>query len=157
AAAVTALAESLDVDLVVIGPEPPLAAGVADALRAASFPVFGPSSGAAVLEGSKAFAKEVMEPANAPTARAHASYLPAEVAAALPAVGAPHVRKADGLAAGKGVVVSDVFDAAYELASPCLDVSDPVVIEDSVDGPEVSLCVLCDGEHTLPLAPAQAS
>ncbi|HJA60832.1 phosphoribosylamine--glycine ligase [Brevibacterium sp. SMBL_HHYL_HB1] len=155
AAAVTALAESLDVDLVVIGPEAPLVAGVADALREASFPVFGPSSEAAVLEGSKAFAKEVMETANVPTARAQVSYSPDEAAAALREFGAPHVVKADGLAAGKGVVVTDDFDAAYEHASSCLDVSDRVVIEDYLDGPEVSLFVLCDGEHTLPLAPAQ--
>ncbi|WP_210604653.1 phosphoribosylamine--glycine ligase [Brevibacterium oceani] len=155
AAAVTALAESLDVDLVVIGPEAPLVAGVADALREASFPVFGPSAEAAHLEGSKAFAKEVMESANVPTARAQVAYSPDEAAAALREFGAPHVVKADGLAAGKGVVVTDDFDAALEHASSCLEVSDRVVIEDYLDGPEVSLFVLCDGAHTVPLAPAQ--
>ncbi|WP_166969881.1 phosphoribosylamine--glycine ligase [Brevibacterium atlanticum] len=155
AAAVTALAESLDVDLVVIGPEAPLVAGVADALREASFPVFGPSAEAAHLEGSKAFAKEVMESANVPTARAQVAYSPDEAAAALREFGAPHVVKADGLAAGKGVVVTDDFEAALEHASSCLEVSDRVVIEDYLDGPEVSLFVLCDGAHTVPLAPAQ--
>ena len=109
AAAVTALAETLDVDLVVIGPEAPLVAGVADALREASFPVFGPSAEAAHLEGSKAFAKEVMESANVPTARTVVAYSTDEAAAALREFGAPHVVKADGLAAGKGVVFISYF------------------------------------------------
>ncbi|MGO1361758.1 MAG: phosphoribosylamine--glycine ligase, partial [Brevibacterium aurantiacum] len=155
AAAVTALAETLDVDLVVIGPEAPLVAGVADALRESSFPVFGPSSEAAVLEGSKAFAKEIMESANVPTARAVVAYTPDEAAAALDDFGAPYVVKADGLAAGKGVVVTSDRAEALTHASSCLEVSDRVVIEDYLDGPEVSLFVLCDGQHTLPLAPAQ--
>lgn len=153
--AVTALAETLDVDLVVIGPEAPLVAGVADALRESSFPVFGPSSEAAILEGSKAFAKEVMESANVPTARAVVAYTPDEAAAALDDFGAPYVVKADGLAAGKGVVVTSERAEALTHASSCLEVSDRVVIEDYLDGPEVSLFVLCDGQHTLPLAPAQ--
>lgn len=155
AAAVTALAETLDVDLVVIGPEAPLVAGVADALREASFPVFGPSAEAAVLEGSKAFAKEVMESANVPTARTVVAYSVDEAAAALAEFGAPHVVKADGLAAGKGVVVTSDREEALAHATSCLEVSDRVVIEDYLDGPEVSLFVLCDGQHTLPLAPAQ--
>ena len=153
--AVTALAEELDVDLVVIGPEAPLVAGVADALRESSFPVFGPSSQAAVLEGSKAFAKEVMESANVPTARTVVAYTSEEAAAALDDFGAPYVVKADGLAAGKGVVVTSDRAEALAHASSCLEVSDRVVIEDYLDGPEVSLFVLCDGQHTLPLAPAQ--
>ncbi|MCF2570676.1 phosphoribosylamine--glycine ligase [Brevibacterium sp. UCMA 11754] len=153
--AVTALAETLDVDLVVIGPEAPLVAGVADALRESSFPVFGPSSEAAVLEGSKAFAKEVMESANVPTARTVVAYTSEEAAAALDDFGAPYVVKADGLAAGKGVVVTSDRAEALTHASSCLEVSDRVVIEDYLDGPEVSLFVLCDGQHTLPLAPAQ--
>ena len=153
--AVTALAETLDVDLVVIGPEAPLVAGVADALRESSFPVFGPSSEAAILEGSKAFAKEVMESANVPTARAVVAYTSDEAAAALDDFGAPYVVKADGLAAGKGVVVTSDRAEALTHASSCLEVSDRVVIEDYLDGPEVSLFVLCDGQHTLPLAPAQ--
>src|SRR5699024_7318030 len=135
----------LDVDLVVIGPEAPLVAGVADALREASFPVFGPSSEAAVLEGSKAFAKEVMETANVPTARAQVAYSPDEAAAALREFVAPQVVKADGLAAGKCGLVTDDYDAAYEHESSCLDVSVRVVIEDYHDGPEVSLLVFCDG------------
>ncbi|MGO2036790.1 MAG: phosphoribosylamine--glycine ligase [Brevibacterium sp.] len=155
AAAVTALAEILDVDLVVIGPEAPLVAGVADALREASFPVFGPSSHAAVLEGSKAFAKEIMESAGVPTARAVVAYSVDEAAATLAEFGAPHVVKADGLAAGKGVVVTSDRHEALAHATSCLEVSDRVVIEDYLDGPEVSLFVLCDGQHTLPLAPAQ--
>ena len=155
AAAVTALAETLDVDLVVIGPEAPLVAGVADALRESSFPVFGPSAEAAVLEGSKAFAKEIMESANVPTARAVVAYTSDEAAAALDDFGAPYVVKADGLAAGKGVVVTSDRAEALTHASSCLEVSDRVVIEDYLDGPEVSLFVLCDGQHTLPLAPAQ--
>ncbi|MDN5657977.1 phosphoribosylamine--glycine ligase [Brevibacterium sandarakinum] len=154
-AAVTALAETLDVDLVVIGPEAPLVAGVADALRESSFPVFGPSSEAAVLEGSKAFAKEVMESANVPTARTVVAYTPEEAAAALDDFGTPYVVKADGLAAGKGVVVTSDRAEALTHATSCLEVSDRVVIEDYLDGPEVSLFVLSDGQHTVPLAPAQ--
>ena len=155
AVAVTALAETLDVDLVVIGPEAPLVAGVADALRESSFPVFGPSAEAAVLEGSKAFAKEIMESANVPTARAVVAYTTDEAAAALDDFGAPYVVKADGLAAGKGVVVTSDRTEALTHATSSLQVSDRVVIEDYLDGPEVSLFVLCDGQHTLPLAPAQ--
>ncbi|MCT2359323.1 phosphoribosylamine--glycine ligase [Brevibacterium casei] len=155
AQAVTALAERLDVDLVVVGPEAPLVAGVADALREASFPVFGPSAEAAHLEGSKAFAKEIMEAAGVPTARTVVAYTTDEAAAAIDDFGAPYVVKADGLAAGKGVVVTTDRQAALDHAHSCLDVSDRVVIEDYLDGPEVSLFVLCDGSRTVPLAPAQ--
>ncbi|GAA1808828.1 phosphoribosylamine--glycine ligase [Brevibacterium celere] len=155
AAEVTALAERLDVDLVVVGPEAPLVAGVADALREASFPVFGPSAAAAHLEGSKAFAKEIMEAAGVPTARTVVAYTLDEAAAALDDFGAPYVVKADGLAAGKGVVVTDDRETALAHARSCLEVSDRVVIEDYLDGPEVSLFVLCDGTRTVPLAPAQ--
>ncbi|MDH5147431.1 phosphoribosylamine--glycine ligase [Brevibacterium casei] len=155
AQAVTALAERLDVDLVVVGPEAPLVAGVADALREASFPVFGPSAEAAHLEGSKAFAKEIMEAAGVPTARTVVAYTTDEAAAAIDDFGAPYVVKADGLAAGKGVVVTTDRQAALDHAHSCLEVSDRVVIEDYLDGPEVSLFVLCDGSRTVPLAPAQ--
>ena len=155
AQAVTALAERLDVDLVVVGPEAPLVAGVADALREASFPVFGPSAEAAHLEGSKAFAKEIMEAAGVPTARTVVAYTTDEAAAAIDDFGAPYVVKADGLAAGKGVVVTTDRQAALAHAHSCLEVSDRVVIEDYLDGPEVSLFVLCDGSRTVPLAPAQ--
>ncbi|MYM18823.1 phosphoribosylamine--glycine ligase [Brevibacterium sp. 5221] len=154
-AAVVDLAEELDADLVVVGPEAPLVAGVADALRQASFPVFGPGQEAATLEGSKAFAKEVMAAAGVPTAAAVPAATEGEARAALERFGAPYVVKADGLAAGKGVVVTDDFDAALAHATSCLAVSDRVVIEDYLDGPEVSLFVLCDGTTALPLEPAQ--
>jgi phosphoribosylamine--glycine ligase len=153
--ACVALARQLDVSLVVIGPEAPLVAGVADALREASFPVFGPGQEAAVLEGSKAYAKEVMKAAGVPTAAAVAATTPAEARAALERFGAPHVVKADGLAAGKGVVVTDDIAAAQAHAESCLSASDRVVIEEYLDGPEVSLFVVCDGTTAVPLSPAQ--
>ncbi|WGW12432.1 phosphoribosylamine--glycine ligase [Saxibacter everestensis] len=153
--AVVALAEELDIDLVVIGPEAPLVTGEADDLREASFAVFGPGADAAQLEGSKAFAKEVMSAAEIPTAMAHVATTIDEAADALDAFGAPHVVKADGLAAGKGVVVTDDRAAALAHAKACLEVSDRVVIEDYLDGPEVSLFVICDGSTAVPLAPAQ--
>ena len=144
-------------DLVVVGPEAPLVAGVADAVRAAAVPCFGPSAEAARLEGSKAFAKEIMAAAGVPTAMAHVCTTLDEVAEALDAFGAPHVVKDDGLAAGKGVVVTDDRDAALAHARTCLagrpDAA--VVVEEYLDGPEVSLFVLCDGESAVPLAPAQ--
>ena len=149
--AVVDAALRLGVDLVVIGPEAPLVAGVADALREAGIDVFGPGREAAVLEGSKAFAKEVMEAAGVPTAAARVCETPEEAAAALDEFGAPYVVKNDGLAAGKGVVVTDDRDAALAHASSC----GRVVIEDYLDGPEVSLFAICDGERALPLLPAQ--
>ncbi|WP_406832551.1 phosphoribosylamine--glycine ligase [Pedococcus sp. KACC 23699] len=150
------LARRHGVDLVVIGPEAPLVAGVADVVRAAGFAVFGPSAEAARLEGSKAFAKEVMAAAEVPTALARVCTTLEEVADALDAMGAPYVVKDDGLAAGKGVVVTDDLDAALEHAQGCLAKDDGrVVIEEFLDGPEVSLFVLCDGETVVPLAPAQ--
>jgi phosphoribosylamine--glycine ligase len=154
-AAVTALAGDLGADLVVIGPEAPLVAGVADALRAAGFPVFGPDAAAARLEGSKAFAKEVMAAAGVPTAASVAATTVDQAKAALTEFGAPHVVKADGLAAGKGVVVTEDFETALAHATDCLSASDRVVIEDYLAGPEVSLFVLCDGTTAVPLAPAQ--
>lgn len=142
-------------DLVVVGPEAPLAAGVADAVRDAGVPVFGPSGAAAQLEASKAFAKEVMEAAGVPTAGAvHATELTA-AEAALDRFGAPHVVKDDGLAAGKGVVVTEDREAALAHAQACFDAGGSVVIEEFLDGPEVSLFVLADGEHLVPLSPAQ--
>lgn len=150
-AAVVALARELGVDLVVIGPEAPLVAGVADALREAGFDVFGPGREAAVLEGSKAFAKEVMRAAGVPTADARVCETPEQAAAALDEFGAPHVVKDDGLAAGKGVVVTDDRDAALAHAASC----GRVVIEDFLDGPEVSLFAICDGATAVPLMPAQ--
>jgi phosphoribosylamine--glycine ligase len=154
--AVAALAASLGVDLVVVGPEAPLVAGVADAVRDAGIPVFGPSAEAARLEGSKAFAKEVMAAAGVPTAAARVATTLDEVAAALDEFGAPHVVKDDGLAAGKGVVVTSDREAALEHAATCLaKPGGRVVIEEFLDGPEVSLFVLCDGSHGVPLQPAQ--
>ncbi|MFE9256065.1 phosphoribosylamine--glycine ligase [Streptomyces sp. NPDC006879] len=150
-AAVAELASGLNADLVVIGPEAPLVAGVADAVRAAGVPVFGPSAQAARLEGSKAFAKDVMAGANVPTARSYVCTTAEEIEAALAAFGAPYVVKDDGLAAGKGVVVTDDVAEARAHALAC----ERVVIEEYLDGPEVSLFAITDGVTVLPLQPAQ--
>ncbi|MFF0116547.1 phosphoribosylamine--glycine ligase [Streptomyces prasinus] len=150
-AAVSALATRLGADLVVVGPEAPLVAGVADAVRDAGIPAFGPSKEAAQLEGSKAFAKDVMAGAGVPTARSYVCTTPAEAAEALDAFGAPYVVKDDGLAAGKGVVVTDDIEAAKAHAGACRQ----VVIEEYLDGPEVSLFAVTDGVTVLPLRPAQ--
>ncbi|GHJ40086.1 phosphoribosylamine--glycine ligase [Streptomyces sp. TS71-3] len=150
-AAVTALAQRLDAELVVVGPEAPLVGGVADAVRAAGIPCFGPSREAAELEGSKAFAKEVMAAAGVPTARSYVCTTPEEVDEALDAFGAPYVVKDDGLAAGKGVVVTGDLAAAREHARAC----GRVVIEEYLDGPEVSLFAVTDGTTVVPLQPAQ--
>ncbi|MFB6615834.1 phosphoribosylamine--glycine ligase [Streptomyces sp. NPDC056367] len=149
--AVARLATELDAGLVVVGPEAPLVAGVGDAVRAAGIPVFGPSGEAAQLEGSKAFAKDVMAAAGVPTARSYLCTTPEEVDAALDAFGAPYVVKDDGLAAGKGVVVTEDLAAARDHALAC----DRVVIEEYLDGPEVSLFAITDGVTVLPLQPAQ--
>jgi len=144
------------VGLVVVGPEAPLVAGVADAVRDAGIACFGPSAAAARLEGSKAFAKEVMAQAGVPTAASRTCDDLDQVAAALAELGAPHVVKEDGLAAGKGVVVTDDIDAALAHARACLGrPGGRVVVEDYLDGPEVSLFCLCDGTDVVPLAPAQ--
>ncbi|MCX5558878.1 phosphoribosylamine--glycine ligase [Streptomyces sp. NBC_00038] len=150
-AAVAALAADLGAELVIVGPEAPLVAGVADAVRAAGIPVFGPSKEAAELEGSKAFAKDVMAGAGVPTARSYVCTTPDEVEEALDAFGAPYVVKDDGLAAGKGVVVTDDLAKARDHANAC----DRVVIEEFLDGPEVSLFAITDGETVVPLQPAQ--
>ena len=155
-AAVAAFARSKGIDLVVVGPEAPLVAGVADAVREAGIDVFGPSREAARLEGSKAFAKEVMASAGVPTARSRLCASLGEVEAALNAFGAPHVVKDDGLAAGKGVVVTDDRDAALAHAEACLAKPEgKALVEEFLDGPEVSLFCLCDGRVALPLEPAQ--
>ncbi|HEY0696801.1 MAG TPA: phosphoribosylamine--glycine ligase, partial [Micromonospora sp.] len=132
-------------------PEAPLVAGVADAVRAKGIAVFGPSAAAARLEGSKAFAKEVMTAAGVPTARAHTCVDQAGTAAALDEFGPPYVVKDDGLAAGKGVVVTDDRAVALAHAAEC----GRVVVEEYLAGPEVSLFVVTDGEAALPLLPAQ--
>ena len=155
-AAVVALARLHAVDLVVVGPEAPLVAGVADALREAGYAVFGPSAAAARLEGSKAFAKEVMAEAQVPTAMAHVCTTTLQVEEALDALGAPHVVKEDGLAAGKGVVVTDDRAVALEHARTCLERDGGmVVVEEFLDGPEVSVFCVTDGVTVLALPPAQ--
>src|SRR6185437_3703761 len=137
------LGRTLGADLVVIGPEGPLVAGIADELRHAGIAVFGPGAEAASIEGSKTFAKELMGAAGVPTA------------ARLPVATAPCVIKADGLAAGKGVFVcrtSAEVSAAVEAAAA---LGGPLVIEELLEGPEVSLFALCDGQRALPLGAAQ--
>jgi phosphoribosylamine--glycine ligase len=147
-----AIAEN--VALVVIGPEAPLVAGVADELREQGIPVFGPGRAAAELEGSKTFAKRVMEVAGVPTGRARRSSTLAEAEAALDAFGTPYVVKADGLAAGKGVLVTTDRDAAVEHARSYLD-HGSVLVEEFLDGQEVSLFFVSDGHTVVPLSPAQ--
>jgi phosphoribosylamine--glycine ligase len=149
--AVGALARELGVDLVVVGPEAPLVAGVADPLREAGFAVFGPSAQAARIEGSKAFAKDVMAAAEVPTGRAYVCTSPEEAAEAIDAFGAPYVVKDDGLAAGKGVVVTPDREAALAHAASC----EQVLVEEYLDGPEVSLFAVTDGSTVVPLQPAQ--
>jgi phosphoribosylamine---glycine ligase len=153
---VAALADELGVDLVVIGPEAPLVAGVADAVRRRGIACFGPTAQAARLEGSKAFAKEIMAAAGVPTGLAHVCTTLEEVAGALDAFGVPYVVKDDGLAAGKGVVVTDNRARALAHAAACLDKKEGrIVVEEYLDGPEVSLFCITDGTTVLPLAPAQ--
>ncbi len=153
-AAVTDFANTNGIDLVIIGPEAPLVAGVADALRGRGIPVFGPGRAAAQLEGSKAFAKRVMEAASVPTGRAVRAASTAEVEAAFDDLGAPYVVKADGLAAGKGVIVTDDRAAALAHAEQYLPAG-PVLVEEFLTGPEVSLFFLSDGDTVRALSPAQ--
>jgi phosphoribosylamine--glycine ligase len=154
--AVAALAEDLAVDLVVIGPELPLSVGATDAVRSRGIACFGPSKSAAVLEGSKAFAKQVMATAGVPTALAHVCGDLTEVGRALDAFGAPYVVKADGLAAGKGVVVTADRATAMAHAEACLaHTGAEVLVEEFLDGPEISLFAVTDGTDLVVLAPAQ--
>ena len=145
------LAHDLSIDLVVVGPEAPLVNGVADVLKKAGVACFGPSQAAAQLEGSKDFAKQVMRDAGVPTAKSFTCTNRAEIERALDAFGAPYVVKHDGLAAGKGVVVTDDRDAAIEHAMQ----SPRVVIEEFLDGPEVSLFGISDGRTVIAMQPAQ--
>ena len=145
------LAQQLNIDLVVVGPEAPLVNGAADVLRTAGIACFGPSQAAAQLEGSKDFAKQVMRDAGVPTAKSFTCTSREEVEKALDAFGAPYVVKHDGLAAGKGVVVTDDRDAAIEHALQ----SPRVVIEEFLDGPEVSLFGISDGRTVIAMQPAQ--
>jgi phosphoribosylamine--glycine ligase len=149
--AILSLAQSLGVDLVVIGPEVPLVNGAADTLRAAGIVTFGPSKAAAALEGSKDFAKGVMRDAGVPTARSFTCTSESEINSALDAFGAPYVVKDDGLAGGKGVVVTDDRAEALAHALSC----DLVVIEEFLDGPEISLFGISDGRNILAMEPAQ--
>ena len=158
--AVTVWAKAHDVDLVVVGPEAPLAAGVADALRGANIPVFGPSKAAAQLEASKAFTKEVCDAAGAPTAAWGRFTDESSALEYLRAKGAPIVIKADGLAAGKGVVVAETLGQAEEAVREMFggsfgDAGAEVVIEEFMEGEEASFFVLTDGDAVLPLATAQ--
>jgi phosphoribosylamine---glycine ligase len=148
---VTGLAARLAADLVVIGPEAPLVAGVADALRETGTACFGPGAAAAMIEGSKSFAKDVMAAAGIPTAAAHRCTTAGQAQAALAEFGPPYVVKDDGLAGGKGVLVTNDRKAALRHAERC----GTVVIEEFLDGPEVSLFALCDGSAAVPLLPAQ--
>jgi len=149
--ATATMAARLGVDLVVVGPESPLVAGAADAVRAQGIPCFGPSRAAAQLEGSKAFAKEVMASADVPTAASRVCSDQRQVAGALDEFGPPYVVKDDGLAAGKGVLVTTDRDAATAHAAHC----ERVVVEEFLDGPEVSLFAITDGVTVVPLVPAQ--
>ncbi|HEX3811898.1 MAG TPA: phosphoribosylamine--glycine ligase [Mycobacteriales bacterium] len=151
AAAVADLAVASAAGLVVVGPEVPLVAGAADAVRERGIDCFGPSAAAARLEGSKSFAKEIMAAAEVPTAASRTCSTAAEAAAALDEFGPTYVVKADGLAAGKGVVVTDDRAVALAHAVACGE----VVVEEFLDGPEVSLLCVCDGEVVVPLIPAQ--
>ncbi len=150
-AEVAALAAKITADLVVVGPEAPLMTGVGDALRAAGVRCFGPDRAAALVEGSKSFAKQVMLAAGVPTAASRTCRSEAEVSAALNDFGRPYVVKADGLAGGKGVVVTSDRSEAAEHARA----SGQVVIEEYLAGPEVSVFALADGTRAVPLLPAQ--
>lgn len=159
--AVTGLVQAEAVDLVVVGPEQPLAAGVSDALRAVGAAVFGPSQAAARLETSKAFSKAFMERHGVPTARARICTTPEEAEAAVDAFGAPVVVKADGLAAGKGVTVAPSVAEAREAIDAAMrhgtfgEAGRTVVVEECLTGPEVSFFALCDGTRGVPIGTAQ--
>lgn len=155
AEAVTKLATELSIDLVVVGPEAPLCAGVSDALRSSNINVFGPSQAAAMLEGSKHFAKEVMTAAGVPTGTSETCSTEAELKAALDAQTAPYVVKDDGLAGGKGVIVTEDIDAAFAHGAATVSKGKSVLVEEYLAGPEVSVFCVTDGKTVLPLAPAQ--
>jgi phosphoribosylamine--glycine ligase len=151
--AVSKFALAHSIDLAIIGPEAPLIAGVSDALREQGIAVFGPSQEAAQLEGSKSFAKEVMSAAGVPTGMARQCDTLAQVEEAMDDFGAPYVIKADGLAAGKGVIVTEDRAAALEHAAKFIDMG--ILVEEFLDGQEVSLFFLSDGKSVMPLTPAQ--
>ncbi|MGV0716256.1 phosphoribosylamine--glycine ligase [Mycolicibacterium sp. XJ662] len=158
--AVATLAKQFGADLVIIGPEVPLVLGVADAVREAGIACFGPSKAAARIEGSKSFAKDVMAAAGVRTSRSEIVDNPARLDAALDRFGpssgeSAWVVKDDGLAAGKGVVVTTDRDVARAHAASLLDAGHPVLLESFLDGPEVSLFCIVDGETVVPLLAAQ--
>jgi phosphoribosylamine--glycine ligase len=153
-------AEREEIDLVVVGPEDPLAAGVVDALDARGIAAFGPTAAGARLESSKAYAKDVMHRAGVATGAAESFTVLDETVAHLKSIEAPYVVKADGLAAGKGVLVTDDRDAAIGWAGACLsgvfgEAGATVVVEEYLSGHEVSVFALVDGNHALPLEPAR--
>ena len=157
-ARMTELAVDIAADLVVVGPEVPLVNGVADALRERGIAVFGPSASAAQIEGSKAFAKDVMSAAGVRTARAEQiapGAAEADIESALDRFGPHYVVKDDGLAGGKGVVVTESRAAARAHVDAVLAAGNPVLLESFLDGPEISLFCLVDGETVVPLLPAQ--
>ncbi|MBM3667098.1 MAG: phosphoribosylamine--glycine ligase [Actinobacteria bacterium] len=158
-AGIVAAAADGDMDLVIVGPEAPLVAGVVDALEDAGVPAFGPSAGAARLEGSKLFAKEVMAEAGVPTATHAVLRSQAEALERIAATPFPAVLKADGLAAGKGVIICASEKEAREAAAVFFEErrfgETEVVLEEFLEGEELSLLALCDGENVVPLAPAQ--
>jgi phosphoribosylamine---glycine ligase len=157
----TRLAVDLAADLVVVGPEAPLVGGLVDRLSAAGIAAFGPTAAAARIEGSKAFAKAVMDAAGVPTARFTVCDTVSAAHAAIAEADGAVVVKADGLAAGKGVVVcSSTQEAHAAVAAALVDerfgsAGRRVLIEERLEGPELSLLALCDGEHVIPLAPAR--
>lgn len=152
---VVELCQELQPDLVVVGPEALLAAGVTNALQAAGFAVFGPTHQAAKLESSKAFAKEVMHAAGVPTGDAKTAVNLEQLEAALDEFGAPYVVKDDGLAAGKGVIVTSDRDAAIAHGRDIFSGGDPVLVEEFLEGPEVSVFVIADGADGVAMTPAQ--
>ena len=156
---VARFAAEKSIGLVVIGPEAPLVAGVADAVRAAGIPVFGPSGKAAQMEGSKRFAKEVMSRAGVPTAAYEAFTDERACCDYVRKLGGPVVVKADGLAAGKGVIVASTTEEALAGVHECFtafgDAGSVVVVEEMLEGPECSLLALTDGKTVVPLATSQ--
>jgi phosphoribosylamine--glycine ligase len=142
-------------DLVIVGPEVPLVAGAVDACREAGILAFGPTARAARLEGSKDFAKQVMDAAGIPTAVSRTVDAGSDLPTTLDAFGAPYVVKDDGLAAGKGVVVTEDRETALAHGRACLDSGGRVVVEEYLDGPEASVFCICDGTTVVPLLPAQ--
>lgn len=150
-----AAAESVQPGLTVVGPEAPLVAGIVDRFQARGFRILGPTAGAAQIEGSKAFAKAIMDQANIPTARYNVSDNPEHARETLGNFGLPVVLKADGLAAGKGVVVAHTKAEAEAALAPLFALSPQIVIEEHLQGEEASFIVLTDGHHVIPFEPTQ--